>query len=90
MRSRSSFLLVSLIQRFPPERYLRVFLGTGFLGAYTTFSTFSVETDLLVKDGHGLTAAVYVAASIVVGLGAALCGVSLTRVGARPDMRGDS
>ena len=30
---------------------------TGFLGAYTTFSTFSVETDLLVKDGHATVAA---------------------------------
>ncbi len=84
------FLLLLLIQRFPPERYLRAFLGTGFLGAYTTFSTFSVETDLLIKDGHTLTAAVYVVASVVVGLGAALCGMSLTRAGARPHLRGDT
>ncbi len=46
------FLLVLLLERFPPTRYARAFAGTGVLGAYTTFSTFSVETDVLIKDGH--------------------------------------
>ena len=43
------------------------------------FSTFSVEADLLVKDGHALTAGLYVVASLVVGVAAAWVGV----VGAR-------
>ena len=54
------------------------------LGAYTTFSTFSVETDLLVKDGHIGTAVAYVAASLVAGIAAAWLGVVLARVAVRP------
>ena len=59
---------------------LRPFLATGFLGAYTTYSTFAVETDVLVRDGHTPTAAAYAAASLVVGLAAAWAG---TAVGSR-------
>jgi len=73
------FLLVLLIERFPPTRYARAFAGTGVLGAYTTFSTFSVETDVLVKDGHVGIAGAYVVASLVVGLGAAVSGIALAR-----------
>jgi CrcB protein len=47
------------------------------LGAYTTFSTFSVETDLLVKDGHVGSAIAYVVASLVVGIAVAWLGVVL-------------
>ena len=70
------FLLVLLIHRFPPTRYLRPFFATGFLGAFTTFSTFAVETDLLVSHGHAATAATYALASIVVGLGAVWVGIA--------------
>jgi len=73
------FLLVLLIERFPPTRYARAFAGTGVLGAYTTFSTFSVETDVLVKDGHGGIAVVYVVASLVAGVTLAWLGIVLAR-----------
>jgi CrcB protein len=75
-------LLVVLIQRFPLDRHARAFAGTGFLGAYTTFSTFGVETDLLIKDGHAATAAAYVIASLAAGIGAAWLGVGLGRIAA--------
>ena len=80
-------LLVLLLERFPPNRYARPFLATGFLGAYTTFSTFSVETDLLVKDGHVGLAVLYVAASLVAGLTAAWLGIRLTRSASRASGR---
>jgi fluoride exporter len=58
-------LLTFLLERWPPTRYVRPFLAIGVLGAYTTFSTFSVETDLLIRDGHAMLGLVYVFASLV-------------------------
>jgi CrcB protein len=40
----------------------------GFLGAYTTFSTFTFETDFLLRTGATARAAAYLAASVVLGL----------------------
>jgi CrcB protein len=74
------FLLVLLVERFPPSRYARAFAGTGFLGAYTTFSTFSVEADLLVKGGHITTAIAYVAASLLFGLALTVTGITAARL----------
>lgn len=72
-------LLVVLITRFPPGRYLRPFFATGFLGAFTTFSTFAVETDVLLKDGHAGVAIAYAVGSIPAGLAAAWIGMAFAR-----------
>ncbi|QJS99761.1 fluoride efflux transporter CrcB [Streptomyces asoensis] len=56
---------------------LRLFLGTGFCGALTTYSTFSYETLRLTETGAGVYAAVNAVASVVVGLGAAFAGAAI-------------
>lgn len=76
--------LVVLLERSRPGRYLRPFLATGFLGAYTTFSTFVVAVDQLVRVGELAMAAVYLVASLAGGLAAAWLGVSAARSLPRP------
>lgn len=72
-------VLVLIVERFPPSRYARPFAAVGFLGAYTTFSTYAIETVLLTKDGHADLAAVYVLGSLAAGFVAAWIGIVLAR-----------
>lgn len=72
-------LLTLLAARRPEPRLLRLFLGTGLLGAYTTFSTFSTETVALAASGHLPLALIYVALSVGGGYGAAWVGVACAR-----------
>jgi len=58
----------------------RLVLGTGGLGAYTTFSTFTFETVRLAEHGEARTAIGNIAASLVVGLVAAAAGLALAAV----------
>ena len=54
-------------------------LGVGFLGAFTTFSTFEFDTHALLVSGLWLTAAVNVIASVFVGLAAVRAGIAVAR-----------
>jgi CrcB protein len=56
---------------------VRALLGTGFCGAYTTFSTWSFETIRLVEEDELLEAGLNVVLSLVVGLLAAGAGVAI-------------
>lgn len=52
-------------------------LGTGFCGAFTTFSTFTFESSRLIEDGDWRGAAINVSGSLVVGLATAALGLAL-------------
>lgn len=57
----------------------RLFLTTGLMGGFTTFSTFSLETILLYEEGRMGSAAGYVAASVVLAIIGLAAGLALVR-----------
>ena len=60
----------------------RLFLTTGILGGFTTFSAFSLDAALLVERHFYWSAAAYVAGSVLLSLIALFAGLSLFRTGA--------
>ena len=71
-----SFLLGLLSETMPP---VLTVLGVGALGAYTTFSSFARDTVALAELGRLWLAAAYVAASALLGIGAAAVAVAMVR-----------
>jgi fluoride exporter len=63
----------------PNSESMRLALGVGFLGAYTTFSTFEFETHALFDDGSWLTATTNMFASLFVGLLAVRAGIVVAK-----------
>lgn len=59
---------------------LRLFLMVGFCGGFTTFSSFTNESMMLIQNGQLLTVLLYTAASIFLGLIAVYLGYSLTNL----------
>jgi len=70
------FLVVVQERTFIHPNY-RLFFAVGFLGAYTTFSTFTYESLRLVQDGSILLGLTNIFASVVVGLLGVVLGVVL-------------
>lgn len=70
------FLLGLLAARWEQadEPLARALLAVGLLGGFTTFSAFGVEALGLLREGRSLAACAYVAASVLLGLGAAASG----------------
>jgi fluoride exporter len=68
-----------LQERLPLTRYHRPFLGTGFCGALTTFSTMQVEVLKMLDAGRAGLAAGYVAASLATGFAAVVVGTNVAR-----------
>lgn len=78
-----SFLLAFLLAGPLAQRWsstTTVAVTVGFLGAFTTFSTFGYETVALARENRLSAAAAYIAASMVLGLGAAALGFWLGRL----------
>jgi CrcB protein len=76
-------LMVLVTEVWAAHRLLRPFLGTGLLGGYTTFSTYSVDVQRLVAAGEARTALLYLAGTLVAALGAVYAGISLARAATR-------
>lgn len=57
----------------------RLFLTTGVIGGFTTFSTFSLEVALLNSRGEALSAGLYLLASLILGVGAVYAGIAMVR-----------
>jgi fluoride exporter len=74
------FVLVLIANRTVADPGYRLLIGTGFLGAYTTFSTFSYDTIALLERGDLLPALWNVLASATGSLIAAYLGIVLARL----------
>jgi fluoride exporter len=61
------------------SQHWRLFLTTGILGGYTTFSAFSLDTILLYERGEPWLAALYAALSVGLSVGGLVAGMALVR-----------
>ncbi len=74
------FLFHMLVERMSAALEWRAALLVGFLGAFTTFSTFSVETLALIEEGRALAALANAGISVVACVGAAWMGFNIARL----------
>ena len=60
-------------------QYIRLFLATGILGGFTTFSAFSLDTALLIERGRWTSALFYSTGSVVLSIAALFLGLAVMR-----------
>ena len=73
------FLFIIFTDKFAANENLRLALTVGFLGAFTTFSTFELEIFELVRERYLTTAFVYLFLSVAIGFVGVLVGVWLSK-----------
>ncbi|HWM81725.1 MAG TPA: fluoride efflux transporter CrcB [Pseudolabrys sp.] len=73
------FLFIETLERLTASPELRTGILTGFLGGYTTFSTYSMELLLLTEQGEFAKAGLYFTLSAIFGFGAAFAGAYIAR-----------
>jgi CrcB protein len=73
------FLMTMLTERFRLDPNWRLLLVVGFLGGYTTFSSFEWETFTAVRDGARWSGTLNVVSSVILGYAAVWLGVLLAR-----------
>lgn len=73
-------LLAGLFGAMEAGQNLRLFLVTGILGGYTTFSAFSLDALTLWERGEAMQAGFYVLGSVILSLVAAALGLALSRL----------
>ncbi|MFD5856915.1 fluoride efflux transporter CrcB [Streptomyces chartreusis] len=71
--------MVIITDVWAAHRLVRPFFGTGVLGGFTTFSTYAVDIQRLVDDGHPRTGLAYLAATLVAALTAVWLASAATR-----------
>ena len=74
-----AYFATRLQERLPVSTYRRPFLGTGFCGAYTTFSTMQVEIVTMLRAGRLGAALAYAVASLTAGYAAIWMTTALVR-----------
>jgi CrcB protein len=72
-------LMVLITERRPVHRLVRPFAGTGIIGGYTTFSTYTVDLQRLLTHGEAALALLYLIATVLAALAALWAGTVLAR-----------
>ena len=72
-----ALLVYVLAEVWSPHRHARALVGTGFLGAFTTFSSVVESANQLAAHGHPRTAVLYLGGSVLAAFGAASSGLLL-------------
>lgn len=74
-----ALILTTALEVWEFDSNIRLGIATGFLGAFTTFSTMCKETVLLINSGYYFSAISYITISTMLGLGAAYFGIVVAR-----------
>ncbi|WP_326653430.1 MULTISPECIES: CrcB family protein [unclassified Streptomyces] len=85
-----ALLLFYVFEAWPPTLYVRPFAAVGFLGAFTTFSTWMVDTDRLLGHGHYAAAALNIVGSLFAGAAATVLGLAIGRLTSARHIRLDA